>query len=56
MISERVEDGEFFLVYQPTFDLEGMSRRGVEALVRWRRPGQGLVDPTSSSPCWSSRA
>ncbi len=36
-----LESEEFFLVYQPTFDLQSMSPTGVEALIRWRRPGRG---------------
>ncbi|HEY3552253.1 MAG TPA: diguanylate cyclase, partial [Solirubrobacterales bacterium] len=36
---------EFFLVYQPTFDLQSMTPTGVEALIRWRRPGRGIVHP-----------
>jgi diguanylate cyclase (GGDEF)-like protein len=36
---------EFFLVYQPTFDLERLTPTGVEALIRWRRPGRGVVEP-----------
>jgi diguanylate cyclase (GGDEF)-like protein len=45
-----LEDGEFFLVYQPTFDLQKMSPTGVEALIRWRRPGRGVVQPEEFIP------
>ena len=45
-----LENDEFFLVYQPTFDLESMAPRGVEALVRWRRPGRGIVEPDDFIP------
>ncbi|MHB8243421.1 MAG: putative bifunctional diguanylate cyclase/phosphodiesterase [Solirubrobacteraceae bacterium] len=41
---------EFFLVYQPTFDLRGMTPTGVETLLRWRRPGQGVVQPNDFIP------
>jgi diguanylate cyclase (GGDEF)-like protein len=41
---------EFFLVYQPTFDLESMTPTGVEALIRWRRPGRGVVQPDDFIP------
>jgi diguanylate cyclase (GGDEF)-like protein len=40
-----LESEEFFLVYQPTFDLDRMVPTGVEALLRWRRPGRGVVEP-----------
>jgi diguanylate cyclase (GGDEF)-like protein len=45
-----LESEEFFLVYQPTFDLQSMSPTGVEALIRWRRPGRGVVQPEDFIP------
>ncbi len=44
-LQSALEKDEFFLVYQPTFDLERMAPTGVEALLRWRRPGRGVVEP-----------
>jgi diguanylate cyclase (GGDEF)-like protein len=41
---------EFFLVYQPTFDLQEMTPTGVEALLRWRRPGRGVIQPEEFIP------
>jgi len=41
---------EFFLVYQPTFDLGGMVPTGVESLIRWRRSGHGVVQPNDFIP------
>jgi diguanylate cyclase (GGDEF)-like protein len=41
---------EFFLVYQPTFDLRTMTPTGVEALIRWRRPGRGISQPEEFIP------
>jgi diguanylate cyclase (GGDEF)-like protein/PAS domain S-box-containing protein len=38
--------GEFELYYQPKMDLICASIVGVEALVRWRHPLRGLVQPT----------
>ncbi len=49
-LQSALADEEFFLVYQPTFDLESMSPQGVEALVRWRRPGRGVVEPDDFIP------
>ena len=41
---------EFFLLYQPTFDLQGMVPTGVEALIRWRNPVRGVVQPNDFIP------
>jgi diguanylate cyclase (GGDEF)-like protein len=37
--------GELVLHYQPKIDLRTGALAGVEALVRWNRPGHGLVPP-----------
>ncbi|NHZ64799.1 EAL domain-containing protein [Massilia sp. CCM 8694] len=39
------ENGEFVLHYQPKVALDSGSVAGVEALLRWERPGHGLVAP-----------
>jgi diguanylate cyclase (GGDEF)-like protein len=49
-LQAALANDEFFLVYQPTFDLESMTPRGVEALIRWRRPGRGVVEPDDFIP------
>jgi diguanylate cyclase (GGDEF)-like protein len=45
-----LDNEEFFLVYQPTFDLQTMTPTGVEALIRWRRPGRGVIEPEEFIP------
>jgi len=45
-----LEQSEFLLVYQPTFDLLHMSPTGMEALIRWRSPTRGLVQPNDFVP------
>jgi len=43
-------DGEFFLLYQPVFDLNNVSVCGVEALLRWHHPVRGVVTPDEFIP------
>jgi diguanylate cyclase (GGDEF)-like protein len=45
-----IDKEEFFLAYQPTFDLRDMSATGVEALIRWRSPTRGVVQPDGFVP------
>jgi diguanylate cyclase (GGDEF)-like protein len=45
-----IERGEFFLVYQPIFDLDNGRVLGVEALVRWNHPVRGVVQPDTFIP------
>jgi diguanylate cyclase (GGDEF)-like protein len=45
-----VEKHEFFLVFQPTFDLHDMSPTGLEALIRWESPSRGVVQPDDFVP------
>lgn len=41
---------EFFLDYQPQFDLITGARIGAEALLRWRHPRRGIVSPGEFIP------
>jgi len=36
---------EFFLVYQPTFNLSDMRPTGMEALIRWEHPERQVITP-----------
>ena len=49
-LREALEKDEFFLAYQPTFDLRDMTPTGVEALIRWRHPVRGVVQPNDFIP------
>ena len=44
-LQRAIDDGEFFLHYQPIFDLATGRVALVEALIRWRHPTRGLVMP-----------
>ncbi|MFY0665184.1 MAG: EAL domain-containing protein [Natronospirillum sp.] len=41
-----VASNELFLEYQPQFSLRNEAIVGVEALVRWRHPTQGIIPPS----------
>jgi diguanylate cyclase (GGDEF)-like protein len=43
-------NGEFLLAYQPKLDLKSGRVNATEALLRWRRPGSGMVPPGSFIP------
>lgn len=47
---QGLERGEFLLHYQPQIDLASGSVVGVEALLRWNRPGVGLMAPDRFIP------
>jgi diguanylate cyclase (GGDEF)-like protein len=44
-LRRSVEDGDFVLHYQPLIDLDALSVVGVEALIRWQHPRDGLLAP-----------
>jgi diguanylate cyclase (GGDEF)-like protein len=44
-LNTAFERGEFELHYQPTVDVRSGMIVGMEALLRWRHPGQGLLTP-----------
>ncbi len=45
-----LENDEFFLVYQPTFNLQDMTPTGMEALIRWNSPTREVVQPNDFIP------
>jgi diguanylate cyclase (GGDEF)-like protein len=49
-LRHALERQEFVLHYQPQFDLNSGSISGVEALIRWQRPGWGLIPPMKFIP------
>jgi diguanylate cyclase (GGDEF)-like protein len=49
-LRDALANDEFFLVYQPTFELQRMSPTGMEALIRWSSPTRGIVQPDDFIP------
>ena len=49
-IRRAIDDDELRLVFHPTVDAERHEIVGVEALVRWDRPGVGVVGPDGFIP------
>lgn len=49
-LRQALEGHQFILEYQPQLDLASGRFGGVEALVRWRHPGRGLVLPEEFIP------
>lgn len=44
-LEAAIAGGELFVMYQPVISLSDARVIGAEALVRWQRPGYGLVEP-----------
>ncbi len=44
-LRRAIRDGELFLVYQPQVDTTTGRVVGLEALIRWRHPTEGLIMP-----------
>jgi diguanylate cyclase (GGDEF)-like protein len=49
-LGSAVGRDEFFLVYQPIFEIDTCAVVGVEALLRWQHPTRGLVMPDEFIP------
>jgi diguanylate cyclase (GGDEF)-like protein len=49
-LHDALERGQFFLLYQPTINLQTNAFTGVEALLRWRHPERGIVQPDDFIP------
>ncbi len=44
-LKTALQKGEFFLVYQPIYNLDEKTIRGFEVLTRWKSPSLGFVSP-----------
>jgi len=54
-LRKALKHQEFVLHYQPQLDLRSDTLVGVEALIRWNRPGMGMVPPGSFIPVAEER-
>ena len=45
-----LEREEFYLLYQPQFDLRTRCIQSVEALIRWKNPEKGIISPLDFIP------
>jgi diguanylate cyclase (GGDEF)-like protein len=53
-LREALQENQFFLVYQPVFELNSAGVWGAEAFLRWRHPVRGIVDPEYFLPVLAS--
>jgi diguanylate cyclase (GGDEF)-like protein len=49
-LRRALQADQFFLLYQPTIDLQTNAFTGVEALLRWQHPERGVVQPDDFIP------
>ena len=49
-LRDALASGQYFLAYQPIFNLRSGETTGVEALLRWRHPDRGVVQPDDFIP------
>ncbi len=49
-LREAAAANDFYVVYQPMFDLDGLTPIRMEALLRWRRTGAEAVSPDQFVP------
>ena len=50
VMEQALAEGQFIAYYQPQYDVYTGKVVGAEALVRWQRPGRGLVPPGAFIP------
>jgi diguanylate cyclase (GGDEF)-like protein len=49
-LRDALTSEQYFLAYQPIFNLRSGETTGVEALLRWRHPDRGVVQPDDFIP------
>lgn len=53
-LQKALDNEEFFLMYQPIVDLKSGIITGAEALLRWRHPERGVIQPDQFIPALES--
>ncbi|MEP7115066.1 MAG: EAL domain-containing protein, partial [Ilumatobacteraceae bacterium] len=49
-LRSAIDNDQFFLVYQPIYNLDDLALVSVEALLRWKHPKVGIVEPDDFIP------
>lgn len=49
-LNTALSEKQFFLLYQPIFDLATQQVVALEALIRWRHPSRGVLQPSEFVP------
>jgi diguanylate cyclase (GGDEF)-like protein len=49
-LSTALSERQFFLLYQPIYDLSTRKVAGLEALIRWQHPARGILAPGDFIP------
>lgn len=49
-LREAIKNNEFFLLYQPEYEIDSTDVLSVEALIRWQHPKKGLILPIAFIP------
>lgn len=50
LLHQAIDRGELHLHYQPQINIKTGEIQGMEALIRWQHPQQGLISPTKFIP------
>nr|WP_275581950.1 EAL domain-containing protein [Brevibacillus fulvus] len=49
-LRQAIERNEFYLAYQPQFSMKSGKIIGIEALIRWKHPQNGIIPPNDFIP------
>lgn len=49
-IDSAMDNGDFFLMYQPIYNILPKKLKGLEVLIRWKHPEYGIISPAEFIP------